>query len=565
MVEAVRLRRTAAAAADGWLAGGEGRCGGIGGCGRWMTQGEEAYWRDQTSSGLASDQQGNRWLNYVIVKLPAKNGERNIFTRQHVFLQPFNSRMSEWKLNSCILERYGNASKVRSEGKTAKNVEAAVIQALRSMDLEGNALSRDLPLPRVSDRAEHYWLAYLAEVPSCSRVILVWHIATSLCEIKLAKDHSVNLTAKSRLSSSLVDKRTLTDELQKAYTVSNCLSRYCLYLLVSKPKLLPETILMSKKAFQDAVQCAREMLKGCGSVQSIYEKLMEGEQEALATAPGANVLQQGAILANALINNEDQTCCWEILSEVWAHLIVHIAPSSDAAAHAEDLKSDHEFITDIWALFCHCGIEKSELWQQKKGADSGNFTPEPANQSSNVADTHVQEAVASNPPAARSREIHEASLLLACSKILREGAMLGKKLIDDQSIDEGTRWKILLKVWARLLLHLSSNAQAHAKYLDSGSKSIEFITVLRALFSHCGIDKSELWHNDAAPSSRQAGDLEDSGDIQQEAQSRLRRTAAVAVAEADASGLPVAFPHLLGCSLRSPAGMCGGSEWRRLL
>uniref|UniRef100_A0A0D9XU83 DUF4220 domain-containing protein n=1 Tax=Leersia perrieri TaxID=77586 RepID=A0A0D9XU83_9ORYZ len=356
----------------------------------------------------------NRWLNYVIVKLPAKNGERNIFTRQHVFLQPFNSRMSEWKLNSCILERYGNASKVRSEGKTAKNVEAAVIQALRSMDLEGNALSRDLPLPRVSDRAEHYWLAYLAEVPSCSRVILVWHIATSLCEIKLAKDHSVNLTAKSRLSSSLVDKRTLTDELQKAYTVSNCLSRYCLYLLVSKPKLLPETILMSKKAFQDAVQCAREMLKGCGSVQSIYEKLMEGEQEALATAPGANVLQQGAILANALINNEDQTCCWEILSEVWAHLIVHIAPSSDAAAHAEDLKSDHEFITDIWALFCHCGIEKSELWQQKKGADSGNFTPEPANQSSNVADTHVQEAVASNPPAARSREIHEASLLLAC-------------------------------------------------------------------------------------------------------------------------------------------------------
>lgn len=61
---------------------------------------------------------------------------------------------------------------------------------------------------------------------------------------------------------------------------------------------------------------------------------------------------------------------------------MHIAPSSNVEAHAKDLKSDTEFITLIWALFCHCGIEKSELWQEKKGAKSGNDTPGLVNQSS---------------------------------------------------------------------------------------------------------------------------------------------------------------------------------------
>ncbi|XP_052137411.1 uncharacterized protein LOC127755810 [Oryza glaberrima] len=356
----------------------------------------------------------NRWLKYVIVNMPAKHGERTIFMRQHVFLQPFSSSMSVWKLISCILERNQNAITVPSKGKmnasTAKNVKAVVIQALRSMDLEGHPLSRNLPLPRVSDRAERYWLACLAEVPTCSRVILVWHIATSLCEIKLANDQKINLTKMSRLSSFLVDEKTLTDELQKAYTVSNCLSRYCMYLLASKPKLLPDTILMSKKAFHDAVQCAHEMLSDCHSFQSIYNKLMEKEQKALVPSKNGlnlsgNILQQGAILANALINEECQECRWEILSDVWVHLLVHIAPSSDTAALAEDLKSGVEFITVIWALFCHYGIEKSELWQQQKSENFRNNTPGPSNQSSDVS-THVQDTVSSSPPATQSSEIH---------------------------------------------------------------------------------------------------------------------------------------------------------------
>uniref|UniRef100_A0A0E0F7Q4 DUF4220 domain-containing protein n=1 Tax=Oryza meridionalis TaxID=40149 RepID=A0A0E0F7Q4_9ORYZ len=250
-----------------------------------------------------------------------------------------------------------------------ESVKARVIQALRSMDLEGHPLSKDLPSPRLSVRAERYWLASVADVPRCSRVILVWHIATCLCEIKFANDSFTGCCLKwmSMLPSTEVDETD--DELDKSYAVTYYLSRYCMHLLVSKRKLLPEDILVSKKTLQDTVQCAREMLKGCNSFQSVYDKLMEEPQKALVPDAhdmnlSGNILQQGAMMANALIvNEEDETSRWEILAEVWAHLIVHIAPSSRIEAHAENLKSGSEFITVIWALFSHCGIEKSELWQ----------------------------------------------------------------------------------------------------------------------------------------------------------------------------------------------------------
>lgn len=223
----------------------------------------------------------NKWQKYVVMNIlfrfPAKilgHREGIIVTGQSVLLQPFSSRMSVWKMISFNFKRNQNKStvhlKVKRNSSVGKSEKAAVIRALRSMDLEGHPLSRDLPSPRVSDRAESYWLACLEELPRCSRVILVWHIATSLCAINLANDRRINLTSK----------------FQKAHDVANFLSEYCMYLLIAKPKLLPETILMSKKTCQDAVQCAQEMLKDCHSYCDIYKKLMKEEQKALV--PGTH-------------------------------------------------------------------------------------------------------------------------------------------------------------------------------------------------------------------------------------------------------------------------------------
>ena len=101
-----------------------------------------------------------------------------------------------------------------------------------------------------------------------------------------------------------------------------------------------------------------------------------------------------------LIDNENQESRWEILAEVWARLLVHIAPSSNAEAHAKYLDCVLEFITQIWALFTHCGIEKSELWQED-AAPGSNARLASSSSPGPVDATRVQQTtVASDIPAA---------------------------------------------------------------------------------------------------------------------------------------------------------------------
>uniref|UniRef100_A0A0D9XU78 DUF4220 domain-containing protein n=1 Tax=Leersia perrieri TaxID=77586 RepID=A0A0D9XU78_9ORYZ len=276
------------------------------------------------------------------------------------------------------------------------------------MGLEVYSLPRDFGVLLVNDPAEQYWSACL-EVSRCSHVILVWHIATSLCEVKLAQDLKSSGILKSALSflrkhSSRLRRypvhETLGGSLRTNYVTANCMSRYCAYLLVSRPELLPGKIWVSKQTFQDTVQCAREILNGCGSLQKKYDRLITASQR--AEIPGGhniklsgNILQQGAMLGYMLINDEDQESRWEILAKVWARLLVHIAPSSNAEAHAKHL--------DSGALFTHCGIEKSELWQEDAvpGSNASPGSPGPSGrQNSPVAATHVQQQVTSDIPAA---------------------------------------------------------------------------------------------------------------------------------------------------------------------
>ncbi|XP_037428865.1 uncharacterized protein LOC119294721 isoform X1 [Triticum dicoccoides] len=249
------------------------------------------------------------------------------------------------------------------------------------------------------DRKKRYgWACY--DLPTCSHVILVWHIATSLCEMKLAQDHGIDLRKHGFMNSLLsyftscrslnpskkgcspskpylvdVDEKSkekkkvnekLPDKLQKMYITANSLSRYCAYLLVSKPDLLPDSFYVPKMVLQETVTHARDdILKNCDSLQRRYDKLME-EAKVIEDADGVmkneDVVRLGAKLGKELIDQESQEECWEILSGVWADLLVHIAPTWNAEAHKQCLESGGEFITYIWALLWHCGIEKSKLW-----------------------------------------------------------------------------------------------------------------------------------------------------------------------------------------------------------
>ncbi|CAM0942855.1 unnamed protein product [Alopecurus aequalis] len=296
-----------------------------------------------------------------------------LFTGQYDFLQSPN--YSEGKLRPLKIH-FQREKSMRSDYTV---VITTVIQALaRYMDGEGSCLpSPCLTSPRVSDRAQRYWSACL-ELPSCSHAILVWHIATSLCQVKLEKDRSnTNHRGLFRLFGRNT-RRDLSSNLKKANMAAKCLSRYCLHLLIAKPNLLPENVLASKKLLLDTIQHAHDLLRGCNSPQSKYDELIALSQEAVVHAGSGldikltgnilweNTLIQGAMMGKELIDNEDEEGRWDILAEVWADILIHIAPSSKTEAHGKALQVGVELVTLVWALLCHCGIEKSELWTEER-------------------------------------------------------------------------------------------------------------------------------------------------------------------------------------------------------
>lgn len=59
-----------------------------------------------------------------------------------------------------------------------------------------------------------------------------------------------------------------------------------------------------------------------------------------------------------MYNIDDNDKIWKILAEFWVELMLYVAPSKNAKAHAEHLARGGEFITHLWALFSHAEIER---------------------------------------------------------------------------------------------------------------------------------------------------------------------------------------------------------------
>jgi hypothetical protein len=266
--------------------------------------------------------------------------------------------------------------------KIPKCIKPAILQALRRVDLNNTRLRKEIPSFRGSvHRFDRYSWACL-ELQTCSQVILVWHIATSLCEIELARECKIDLNKPGFLRSVLSGLKTfatctskpylinenMAGQLETDYHIAISLSRYCAYLQVFLSELLPDSFVVPGLIFEETLGDVREQLRDCNLRKCSYSKLMIIAEEAagkkLDKIMGMNILQQGATLGKALIDNEGKESRWKILAEVWADLLVHIAPSWNVAEHKDHLESGGEFITLIWALLSHCGIEKSSLWDK---------------------------------------------------------------------------------------------------------------------------------------------------------------------------------------------------------
>ncbi|OMO99861.1 hypothetical protein CCACVL1_03574 [Corchorus capsularis] len=189
-------------------------------------------------------------------------------------------------------------------------------------------------------------LSWACELETTTHVIIIWHIATNLCRIKLAA---------SKLG---------RDE--DFVTIATALSHYCAYLMTFASRLLPGHAAVTDFIFDRVVNEARKLLDGCESENQKHEKLMNllCEGEAIFNEEEATLIEKGALLGKHLIEGiEDNGLRWKVLADFWAELMLFVAPSDDARTHAEHLAKGGEFITHLWALLSHAGILKQDQTQ----------------------------------------------------------------------------------------------------------------------------------------------------------------------------------------------------------
>ncbi|KAK9267802.1 hypothetical protein L1049_010238 [Liquidambar formosana] len=232
------------------------------------------------------------------------------------------------------VNRPGKGRKGITCTKLPAEVKKAIILSLKS---NGQTLSNgEASLCRHGVENELSWACRLE---TNIHVIMVWHIATSLCELALSK--------------SILH----TQRRQEYFIVATSLSKYCAYLVAFAPRFLPDSAYVSEFIFNQVVIETREFLKKCKSMEKRFEKMMTlGDGDSADT-----VTERGAMLAKRLMRGiENEELRWKILADFWAEMMLFVAPSDDATLHAESLAEGGQFITHLWALLSHAGILKQD-------------------------------------------------------------------------------------------------------------------------------------------------------------------------------------------------------------
>ncbi|CAO1940180.1 unnamed protein product [Urochloa humidicola] len=266
---------------------------------------------------------------------------------------PWKRRLGQY----CMLQELGRKSRVRNclhyatlrlvdkpskkgrkrSVKLSENVQKAVVDFL--LGSNGNLTNgvRSLKTNRVQD-----YLSWACDATATdgavTRTIVVWHIATTLCEQKL------DTQARKQ------------DDVKTAST----LSKYCMHLLAFAPNLLPDHSSISESILHESIDEARKLLKEANGENEKFEGRCEvlrqiGTDDCVGDE--TRLVPQGVHLARQLTGNiQDSTTRWKVLSDFWAEMMLYVSPSDDARAHLEVLAKGGEFITHLWALLTHAGV-----------------------------------------------------------------------------------------------------------------------------------------------------------------------------------------------------------------
>jgi hypothetical protein len=160
-------------------------------------------------------------------------------------------------------------------------------------------------------------------------VILTWHIAT--CYVEMATLEPTT------------QKKGIEWKLHR--DVATQLSKYCAYLLVSAPKLLPGHETDSKLLFDEAAENAYALL---------FDE--ENKCEAMKHINTTSTIFGRGVHLGKQLESMREGIRWKVLADFWAEMLLYAAPSDNVKEHIEQLAKGGEFITHLWALLSHAGI-----------------------------------------------------------------------------------------------------------------------------------------------------------------------------------------------------------------
>ncbi|XP_039822579.1 uncharacterized protein LOC120684765 [Panicum virgatum] len=218
-----------------------------------------------------------------------------------------------------------------------------------------------------------------------ARCVIMLHIATWYCELaEQEQEKKPDGSSKSAASNLLQivacflknkDAATAAEggereENRNHRRVANALSKYCAYLVVSAPELLPGPASDVTHAYND-FKLSKDLYLRVISDPEFWKGLSS------RSTFGITPTQAGLHLAKLLVGDDRppldgtrSSDVWETLADVWVRMLVYAAPYGNLEAHMRHLSQGGEFITHIWALLYHIGIREWTFQQNLHTIDS---------------------------------------------------------------------------------------------------------------------------------------------------------------------------------------------------
>ncbi|VAI40576.1 unnamed protein product [Triticum turgidum subsp. durum] len=270
----------------------------------------------------------------------------SLFTRLLVLVWRF-VYLFDWVFHHSLNDQVSRARKRAWKSvELPDEVKKAVIC---SLEHSGGTLSNGKSSLRFNGAHDLLWACKweLHPDPSWSQrkqnqthIILTWHIATWYCEMATL---SKNRAAKQDMYFSTATK----------------LSKYCAYLVVSVPKLLPGHHYDTRSKFDAAVVEAITLPPESTSMYEAMRKLTVQQEP-------KTIFESGVKLGKQLEEMEEGAR-WKVMADFWAEMLLYLAPSDNVNEHIEQLAQGGEFITHLWALLSHAGILERDHEHQAGG------------------------------------------------------------------------------------------------------------------------------------------------------------------------------------------------------